>query len=96
MAAVTEANSALSYDSALTMAVNNLSEIVLGKKLFANFRGPKKYTGNCKNIPFIFFNSRLQKIFKSQDRLLEFTSGRECERPKCFIYIQNHIFKKFE
>jgi len=43
VAAVTEANSAPTYDSALTSAVNNLSEKVLGKKLFANFRGPKVY-----------------------------------------------------
>ena len=54
MTAVTEANSALTYDSALTSAVNKLSENVLGKKLFANFRGPNKYTGNCKIFHFFF------------------------------------------
>ena len=54
MAAVTEANLALTFDSALTSAVNNLSENVLGKKLFANFRGPNKYTGNCKIFHLLF------------------------------------------
>ena len=62
MAAVTEANSAPTYDSALTSAVNNLSENVLGKKLFANFRGPNKYTGNCR-YSIHFFNVRFPKIF---------------------------------
>ena len=62
MAAVTEANSAPTYDSALTSAVNKLSENVLGKKLFANFRGPNKYTGNCK-YSIHFFNVRFPKIF---------------------------------
>ena len=62
MAAVTEANSAPTYDSALTSAVNNLSENVLGKKLFANFRGPNKYTGNWK-YSIHFFNVRFPKIF---------------------------------
>ena len=27
---------------------------------------------------------------------MEFTSGREYERPKCLIYIKNYIFKLFE
>ena len=53
MAAVTEANSALTYDSALTSAVNKLSENVLGKKLFENSRGPNKYTGTGSEINFL-------------------------------------------
>ena len=55
VAAVTDANSALTYDSALTSAVNKLSENVLGKKLFGNFRGPNKYTGNCKIFHLFFY-----------------------------------------
>lgn len=55
MAAVTEANSAPTYDCALTSAVNKLSENVLGKKPFGNFRGPNKYTGNCKIFHLFFY-----------------------------------------
>ena len=61
VAAVTEANSAPTYDCALTSAVNKLSENVLGKKPFGNFRGPNKYTGNCK-IFHLFFSMTLEII----------------------------------
>ena len=75
MAAVTEANSAPTHDSALTSAVNKLSENVLGKKLFGNFRGPNKYTGNCK-YSIHFFTVRFPKIFTSQNKLLEIRRER--------------------
>ena len=45
-----------------------------------------------------FFTVRFLIIFTSQDRLLQFTRGRECYRPKCLIYINKnyHIFKLFK
>ena len=61
----------------MTSAVNKLSENVLGKKLFANFRGPNKYTGNCK-YSIHFFNVRFPKNIHIQNKLLEIRRGREC------------------
>ena len=77
MAAVTEANSALTYDSALTSAVNKLSENVLGKKLLETSEDQISIQVIAK-YSIYFFTVRFPIIFTSQDKLLEFTRGREC------------------
>ena len=74
MAAVTEANSAPTYDSALTSAVNNLSENVLGKKLQTSedqisIQVIAKYSIH-------FFTVRFPKIFTFQNKLLEIRRER--------------------
>ena len=77
MAAVTDANSALTYDSALTSAANKLSENVLGKSCLETSEDQIS-TQVIAKYSIYFFTVRFPIIFTSQGRLLEFTRGREC------------------
>ena len=77
MAAVTEANSAPTNDCALTSAVNKLSENVLGKSRLETSEDQISIQVIAK-YSIYFFTVRFLIIFTSQDRLSEFTRGREC------------------